>query len=178
MTGKRYLVDLTQSGYPLIPTIDQLEDLSTLGQPEKYIIKPIYGASSEGVEALIKSDLSRRNLDNYIIQPLLDFEYEISFYFIDSELIYALHAPNKTERWQLVPFAASIEDLEFARQFVNWNTLTYGIQRIDACRLKTGKLLLMEIEDHSPYLSLLDISPELKNLFLKRFLLSLQKHFK
>ena len=49
---------------------------------------------------------------------------------------------------------AELDDLKFARKFIEWNDIKYGIQRVDACRTKTGKLLLVELEDLNPFLSL------------------------
>ena len=50
------------------------------------------------------------------------------------------------------------EDLAFAERFIEWNNLDWGIQRVDACRSKQGELLLVELEDLNPYLSLLELS--------------------
>ncbi len=41
-----------------------------------------------------------------------------------------------------------------ARRFVEWNGVDHGIQRVDACRAPDGELLLVELEDLNPYLSL------------------------
>ncbi|MER5836511.1 hypothetical protein ABT116_38275, partial [Streptomyces sp. NPDC002130] len=46
-----------------------------------------------------------------------------------------------------------------ARRFIDWNTIDHGIQRVDACRTQDGELLLVELEDLNPYLSL-DLVPE------------------
>ncbi|MFC8879071.1 hypothetical protein ACFUAE_30355, partial [Streptomyces ardesiacus] len=44
--------------------------------------------------------------------------------------------------------------LDFARRFIEWNAVDHGIQRVDACRAPDGELLLVELEDLNPYLSL------------------------
>ena len=46
------------------------------------------------------------------------------------------------------------DSVEFAQWFISWNHIRHGIQRVDACRPRSGGLLLMELEDHNPYLSL------------------------
>ncbi|TXS31886.1 hypothetical protein EAO74_08195, partial [Streptomyces sp. gb1(2016)] len=57
---------------------------------------------------------------------------------------------------------------DFARRFVEWNTLTHGIQRVDACRTPEGGLLLVELEDLNPYLSLDLVSDRVREAFVAR----------
>lgn len=172
MRGKGYLVELSREGWPVIPTVDRREDLERLPEAEEYVAKPILGADSRGIERLAPVDLEvfefgeeddapdEEDADGVrIVQPLVDFEYEVSFYFLDGELHYALHAPDADERWKLETYEPSAEDVAFARRFVEWNDLERGIQRVDAVRRKDGELLLMELEDVNPYLSL-DLLPE------------------
>ncbi|MDO8564204.1 MAG: hypothetical protein Q7R87_04295 [Nanoarchaeota archaeon] len=175
MTGKEYLIELFNKGYPVIPTINNKEDLSKLGNTENYFIKPIYGGSSIGCKKVSMHELFELNLQGYVIQPFIDIEAELSLYFIDNKLQHALYTPNKEERWNLKPFTPTTEELAFAQQFVKWNNLPYGLQRIDACRMKDGRLLLMEIEDFCPFLSLLEIDKTLKDDFLDTLVKSLKK---
>ena len=42
------------------------------------------------------------------------------------------------------------EDIAFAVRFIEWNTVTHGIQSADACRTNDGELLLVELEDLNP----------------------------
>ena len=65
--------------------------------------------------------------------------------------------------------------LEFAQKFIEWNNLNHGIQRVDACRTEGNELLLVELEDLNPYLSLLEISDELRNKFVDSLKNSLRK---
>lgn len=51
------------------------------------------------------------------------------------------------------------EDIAFATEFIRWNNIRSGIQRIDACRTKDGKLLLVELENLNPYPSWMWMSP-------------------
>lgn len=178
MNGKDYLIELTKKNFDVIKTIDTINDFSKLPEVETYVIKPKDGADSIGMEFLSKEVLLRRvdkNDKNTLIQPLINFEYEVSFYFIDKEFQYALYAPNKNRRWELKEYKATKEDLDFANSFIEWNNINHGIQRVDACRDNNGKLLLVELEDLNPYLSLLDISPKLRDKFVKKLKLSLQK---
>lgn len=178
MNGKDYLIELTKKNLDVIKTIDTINDFSKLPEVETYVIKPKDGADSIGMEFLSKEVLLRRvdkNDKNTLIQPLINFEYEVSFYFIDKEFQYALYAPDKNRRWELKEYKATKEDLDFANSFIEWNNINHGIQRVDACRDNNGKLLLVELEDLNPYLSLLDISPKLRDKFVKKLKLSLQK---
>ena len=178
MNGKDYLIELTKKNFDVIKTIDTINDFSKLPEVETYVIKPKDGADSIGMEFLSKEVLLRRvdkNDKNTLIQPLINFEYEVSFYFIDKEFQYALYAPDKNRRWELKEYKATKEDLDVANSFIEWNNINHGIQRVDACRDNNGKLLLVELEDLNPYLSLLDISPKLRDKFVKNLKLSLQK---
>ncbi len=154
MAGKQYVVDLFARGYPVIPTVDRLEDLDRLPRAERYVVKPKTGCDSMGLEFVGRDELAGRTFDGMLIQPLVDFAYEVSFYFIDDELQYALRTPDTGERWRLERYEPTAADVAFARRFVAWNAIAHGIQRVDACRTRTGELLLVEVEDHNPYLSL------------------------
>ena len=71
------------------------------------------------MEFLSKDEVLLRSVDkndkNTLIQPLINFEYEVSFYFIDKEFQYALYAPDKNRRWELKEYTATKEDLDFAQ---------------------------------------------------------------
>lgn len=65
--------------------------------------------------------------------------------------------------------------MEFASKFMAWNTCEFGIQRVDACRLKDGRLLLMELEDYNPFLSLDLWEKEVQERFVRSLALSLEE---
>ncbi|MFF9523059.1 hypothetical protein ACF1DV_13985 [Streptomyces achromogenes] len=159
MAGKQYLLDLTAAGYPVIPTVDRAADLPVLPAAERYVVKPKAGADSLGLRIVPAGELNALATGEVLIQPCLDFAYEVSFYFVDDDFQYALYAPDPARRWELEPYPATAADLEFARRFIDWNALGCGIQRVDACRTADGGLLLVELEDLNPYLSL-DVLPE------------------
>ncbi|WP_353944666.1 hypothetical protein ABII15_25815 [Streptomyces sp. HUAS MG91] len=155
MAGKQYLLDLTAQGRPVIPTVDRPADLGKLPQAPAYVAKPKLGADSIGLRRVSPAELTGLPYDEgLLVQPHIDFLYEVSFYFVDDALQYALHAPDPARRWELRPYEITAADREFARSFIDWNTLPYGIQRVDACRTREGELLLVELEDLNPYLSL------------------------
>ncbi|MGF0167219.1 hypothetical protein OH717_07565 [Streptomyces albidoflavus] len=154
MAGKGYLLDLTTAGYPVIPTVDRAEELHRLPEASSYAVKPVAGADSIGLEFLPREEVAARLVGSVLAQPRVDFRYEVSFFYVDREFRYALHAPDPGRRWELVPYEATPADLAFAGRFVEWNGLAHGVTRVDACRTREGKLLLVELEDLNPYLSL------------------------
>lgn len=154
MAGKGYLLDLTAVGYPVIPTVARAADLHLLPEADEYVVKPLLGADSIGLEFVGREALPGLEFDGILVQPRIRFRYEVSFYFVDRALQYALYAPRPDERWVLEPYAPTDADREFAQKFVDWNTVGHGIQRVDACRTPEGELLLVELEDLNPYLSL------------------------
>ncbi|MBT2383761.1 hypothetical protein [Streptomyces sp. ISL-11] len=154
MIGKRYLLDLSAAGYPVIPTIDRPQDLGRLPEAAEYVVKPKLGADSIGLEFLPRDRLGELAYGDVLVQPRVDFQYEVSFYFIDRTFQYALNAPHTGRRWVLERYEPTAADLAFAQRFVDWNDIGHGIQRVDACRTQEGELLLVELEDLNPYLSL------------------------
>ncbi|MEV7735981.1 hypothetical protein AB0O75_28545 [Streptomyces sp. NPDC088921] len=154
MAGKQYLLDLTTAGYSVIPTVDRAEDLDQLPATDRYVVKPRLGADSIGLRIVPADEVSDHIDGHVLVQPCVDFAYEVSFYFVDHDFQYALYAPHTDRRWALEPYRPTPEDLEFARRFIHWNALGHGIQRVDACRAPDGALLLVELEDLNPYLSL------------------------
>jgi hypothetical protein len=150
----------------VIPTVDSDSDLSRLPAVDQYVAKPKLGADSVGLRFLSRDGLSSLVLDETLVQPRIDFDYEVSFYFVGHRYEYALYTPDPKQRWSMTPYEPSPEDLEFAQQFVDWNDIDFGIQRVDACRTKTGELLLVELEDLNPYLSLDLVSEHVRERFV------------
>ncbi|MBA3284209.1 MAG: hypothetical protein H0U27_04015 [Nitrosopumilus sp.] len=173
INGKGHLLELFRSGFSVIPTFDSKIDLEKYGSFENYLLKPLDGADSSGVKIVSYEGLKKENCINFLIQPLVEFQYEVSFYFIGKEFYYSLYAPNIQKRWELKPYEASKVDVEFALKFINWNTCKFGIQRVDACRLKDGTLLLMELEDYNPFLSLDLLQKNVKETFLESLSISI-----
>ena len=127
--GKQYLLDLTIHGYPVIPTVQSPEDLDRLGGSEKYIIKLKNGADSIGMEVLNRDEVVQLKPYGKLIQPYLDFEYEVSFFYLNDIFQYAMYAPDKKKRWELREYKATSEDLHFADKFIRWNAMKRGIVR-------------------------------------------------
>lgn len=176
MVGKQYLVELSDAGFPVIPTTDS--DPSSLPEATGYLVKPKLGSDSIGLRKLTRDELTTLSLtgsglDGLLAQPLIDFAYEVSFYFVDRDFQYALYTPNPEHRWELDPYEPTDEDLAFAQRFVDWNAIDHGIQRVDACRTRDGELLLVELEDLNPFLSLAHTDDASRIAFVERMSSSL-----
>jgi len=174
MKGKQYLLNLWRENYPVIPTIERVDEITKLGSTDKYIIKLKNGADSIGMKVMTRKELWDFQPSDTLIQPLLDFEYEVSFYYLNAEFQYALYAPDKQRRWELKTYQPSSSDLQFAEEFIKWNNMKHGISRVDACRVKDGSLLLVELEDLNPFLSLDLISQEKREKFVMDFIAALK----
>ena len=175
MAGKGYLLDLTAAGYPVIPTVDRAGDLHRLPEAASYAVKPVAGADSVGLEFLPREEVAARLDGTVLAQPRVDFRYEVSFVYVDRGFRYALHAPDPERRWELVPYEPTGTDLAFAGRFVEWNGLAHGVTRVDACRTREGELLLVELEDLNPYLSLDLLGAEAREGFVAALKRSLRR---
>lgn len=173
--GKFHLFELFDAGYPVIPTVMSKEELKKLGSCEHYLLKPLDGADSAGVKVLNEQQIRETSCQNVVIQPAVKFDYEVSFYFVGEQFHYALYAPDPQKRWELKTYIPSEKDVEFALKFIRWNTCKFGIQRVDACRLQNGQLLLMELEDYNPFLSLDLLQKDVKEHFLEAVCSSLSE---
>jgi hypothetical protein len=173
MRGKGYLVELSRAGEPVIPTVDRREDLHLLPPSDRYVVKPLLGADSIGLQVVASAD--GVDLTGMLVQPLVDLVYEVSFVFVGRRFQYAVHAPDRDRRWELQPYAPTDDDLAFAQRFVDWNALDVGVQRVDACRTRDGELLLVELEDLNPYLSLDLVEPATRASFTAALVASLHR---
>jgi hypothetical protein len=173
MAGKQYLLDLTAQGHPVIPTVDRAADVGLLPDVAEYVVKPKLGADSVGLRFVARAELAALTGTDQLIQPRVDFAYEVSFYFVDRTFQYALRAPRPDRRWDLEPYEPSAADRAFAQAFVDWNTVDHGIQRVDACRTADGELLLVELEDLNPFLSLDRVPPATRDAFVAALTASL-----
>lgn len=53
------------------------------------------------------------------------------------------------------------------RRSIDWNDIRHGILRVDACRTRAGELLLVELEDLNPYLSLDRVAATTRDAFVE-----------
>lgn len=189
MQGKMYIPELWQQGLPVVPTVTNVHNIDLLGKQDMYTIKPLWGEDAMGLDFLSASELTDtfaknpEKLEGMLIQPEIDILTELSFYFISNngkaELFNATstneypvgHKFVRTQRWDLNHIEPDAQAIYVARQFADWNAMPYGIQRIDLFRTRQGNLLMNEVEDLDPFLSLLNKeTPEAaRNDFVKKF---------
>lgn len=167
--GKIYLVDLYKKWYDVVPSFFDLSSLDN--NINEFILKPINWFSSYWQRFLNKQDIKSLSLNNYIIQPKLNFQYELSFYFINNKFLYSLiFFPSKIPEWPIpIVYKPTDTELNKAKEFVNLNKMKKWISRIDFLKFKNWNIKLLEIEDDSPYFSITEIPKELQLLFLKEF---------
>lgn len=175
--GKDYLMDLVAGGYPVIPSIDRVEDLQKLPQSQHYWIKPKNSCDGIGAEKMTREALLTRKPRGYIIQPFVEFDYEPSFFFVDNKYTHAMWERHRLLDDRVARYSPSSQDLDFAASFVRWAGQRYGVQRIDAIRLKDGRLLLTEVENLCPYLYLAEVDEATRMRFLQAMKASMLKVF-
>ncbi len=169
--GKKYLVDLFKEGYPVIPSIDNLDDMPLLEKADKYMLKLKNSYDGIGQMVVDKEQLKEKFNDSYIIQSFMHFKSEVQFYYIKDKFEYALEfIPSKIPVYpDAVEYKFSKKELEIADKFAKLNGNYYGIQRIDFIKLEDGTLLLTEIEDIDPYLDLDCVEGKTRNKFIEDY---------
>ncbi len=169
--NKEYLVDLFKKGYEVIPSIDNLKDLSLLNDFQKYMLKLKDSYDGLGQIIVEKEEIKEKFNNNYIIQPFMQFKSEIQFYYIKDKLEYALEfIPSKVPVYPDAAFYTyNKKEKQLADKFAKLNEDYYGIQRIDFIKLENETLLLTEIEDIAPYLDLDCINEDIKKKFIEDY---------
>jgi len=103
MAGKQYLLDLTTAGYPVIPTIDHAGDLHLLPEAGQYAVKPKAGADSIGLAFVPREQLGGLAYGDILLQPRIDFRYEVSFYYVDDASSTPFMRPIRSSAGSLSP---------------------------------------------------------------------------
>jgi hypothetical protein len=175
--NKAYLVDLFEQGRAVIPTYATLDAMAEAGfaAEQEILAKPVDGCSSAGI---VECSLGAAPHGAFIYQPRVAFSRELSFYFVDGDFAWAMRSagPRMADRWDLAPHAASDAHIEWAAEFVRWNGLPYGIERVDAAEMPGGELLLMEVEDSTPFLSLAQLEASTREAVVEKIIQSVARH--
>lgn len=166
--SKEYLVSLYKNGYPVIPTIDNISNLQLLGICNKFLLKLKDSYDGIGQMVVDEQQLEKNFSSSYIIQPYMEFQSEVQFYYIKDKFEYALEfIPSKVPIYpDAIKYEPTENEMKLADEFSKLNENYYGIQRIDFIKLKDGTLLLTEIEDIAPYLDLDCVEEKIKNKFI------------
>ncbi len=169
--GKHYLSYLYNLVYPVVPTFNNIDNLNNVDNYEKYLVKPVNGYASYGIIETDKSNIKSYWNKNYVIQPKIDFDSEVQFYFIGNKYQFAqIFTPKKLlSHENAVFYNPSKYEVELAETFAKLNGPDFnGVQRIDFLKVK-DKLLLSELEDDSPYMALEALPDNKKIDFINAF---------
>lgn len=154
--GKFYLCNLYNLNEQVVPSVATLDEIDKLPKSKTYLLKPHNGWDGFGIKQVCKADAKKFWNNNYIIQPKIEFRSEVQFYYVGNKFEYALEfSPSKLPNYpEPTNYKFTKQELELANHFANLSPNYNGVQRIDFLKTKSGKLLLLEIEDSSPYLDL------------------------
>ena len=163
--GKDYLVELFNRGYEVIPSINKKEDINKIPETETYLLKPKIGYDGMEQKVITKREIEEVDFNKYILQPLISFQSEVQFYFLNDELQYALEfKPSKVPVYpDAIKYNYNEKEKQIAQKFANLNKQLVGIQRIDFIKLYNNELKLLEIEDAAPYLDLDELKEKYKD---------------
>ena len=170
-TNKDYLVDFFKDDLPVIPSINSYSDINLLGQHDEYLIKPIKGYDGLGQKKVSYEKIKENYTEGDIIQPVIKFQSEIQFYFLNNEFLYSFEFAGSKIPVMPTPtiYECSSNELETAYLFAERNSGFIGIQRIDFVKDMNGKLTLLEIEDHSPVFDLKHLPEGLYQQFISKY---------
>lgn len=169
--GKEYLVELFNKGYEVIPSINKKEDINKIPKTEKYLLKPKIGYDGIEQHVITKKEIEKVDFNKYIIQPLMKFQSEVQFYFLNNELQYVLEfKPSKVPIYpDAIKYNYNKKEKLIAQKFADLNKQLVGIQRIDFIKLYNGEIKLLEIEDAAPYLDLDQLELAERKKFLNNY---------
>ncbi|MGC3971615.1 MAG: hypothetical protein QM775_31005 [Pirellulales bacterium] len=100
--GKRYLVELYEKHFPVIPSFCTPETAQRFNA-KSYLAKPLFGGSGKGILEISAEKLWTIDWEKYILQPKLEFSAEYSFFYVDDFFSHALR--TRTSRWDLEFYA-------------------------------------------------------------------------
>lgn len=179
--GKDYLCELFKNKKRVIPTIDNLNELDKLPISEEYVLKDNDSFGSGLGQRMVKAhELKAKFEEGDLIQPRLKFKSEIQCYFVEDKLMYVYeYTPSK---WPKYPTPKLITlnkyDEALACEFAKESGLNVGFQRIDFLKLENDELILLEIEDNSPHMSIEELPIELRQKIIDEYKNSIYRFLK
>lgn len=177
--GKGYLIDYYKKGLPVIPSIDNLEEVKEFSNYDKFVLKPINSCNSAfGQKIIDKSEIVKEFQGGYFIQPKMNFKSEVQCYFVANELMYTLEfIPSKYPDYPPpIKIELTEKERELVYNFVEETKLMVGFQRLDFLRLENDELILLEIEATSPFMALMMIDETLKNEVIDKYKQNIYKY--
>lgn len=178
--GKGYLQDLYHKNLKVIPTTDNIKEALSWNC-NSYILKlkDSFG-SGIGQKSVLKENLNKEYNIQYLIQPKLDFKSEVQTYFINNKLMYALeYIPSKYPNYpEPMLIELSKDEEEITQSFASLSDIKVGMKRIDFLKLNDNSLILMEIEDNSPHMSIEKLNEKLKSKVLDYYVNGIYSYIK
>lgn len=179
--GKEYLCRLYNEGRKVIPTVDKLKYIDRFGKVLEYVLKEkdSFG-SGLGQKLVTENELEREFKEGYLIQPKMKFESEVQCYFVGNKLMYVYeYTPSKYPDYP-IPQLIELDDKqkELAYEFAKISKLEVGFQRIDFLKLENDELILLEIEDNSPYMDLDKLDSSFRNIVLNEYKRNIYNYLK
>lgn len=170
--GKQYLCEMFDQNFPVIPTICKKEDIPRLPEVSKYVSKNIKSFGSGLHQRILSQEQLETDYQNGdILQPFMQFQGEVQCYYVGTELMYVFYySPSKFPDYpepSLMELTA--EQKAQADRFAQYSKLQHGFQRIDFLHMPDDSFLLMEIEDHAPFMSLFRLPDTLQQKVLSAF---------
>jgi hypothetical protein len=169
--GKHYLANLYNRGFEVVPTINDIDNLSMLEGYDRFLVKPVNGYASYGIMEADRSTIRDLWNEDYVIQPKIEFDSEVQFYFVGNKFEFAqIFVPKKLlSHENAVFYNPTKEEIELASKFARLNGDNFnGVQRIDFLKVK-DRLLLSELEDDSPYMAIEALNEQGRKQFIDDF---------
>ena len=175
----KYLIDFIKKGYPVIPTFYNVDDALTKTDCDEYILKmeDSYG-SGLGQMVVEREKIKEIFKHGYLIQPKLKFKSEIQNYFVGNKLMYVFeYIPSKYPNYpDPISIKLNNKQKDIVCSIAKETGLKVGFQRIDFLKLENDDLLLLEIEDNSPHMSLEELNENYRNIVLEEYKNNLYKY--
>ena len=170
--GKGYLCKLYKEGRKVIPTVDTIEDALKMPAINEYVLKDKKSMGSGlGQKIVKKEELAKQFQEGYLIQPKLSFKSEVQCYFVGQKFMYAYgYTPSKYPDYP-TPRLIQLKEAErnLACEFAQASGLEVGFQRIDFLKLENDQLILLEIEDNSPHMSLEELEEAFRDRVMDEY---------
>ena len=161
-----------KKGLPVIPSTTNLKELEEINTCNTFVLKPIKSCNSAfGQKVINKSDLEKEFKSGLLIQPKIKFKSEVQCYFVGNELMYTFEfIPSKYPDYP-EPILIELNEKErgLAEEFAKYSCLETGFQRIDFLKLENDELILLEIEDTGPHMSLEFLETDLRERVLEEY---------
>lgn len=171
-SGKEYLMEFYHKNLKVIPTTDDIDEALSWNKSEYVLKEKDSFGSSIGQAYVLKDELKEKfNKDKYLIQPKLKFKSEVQTYFINSKLMYAFeYIPSKYPVYpDPIYIKLSKEEEKLATLFSSLSNIKYGMKRVDFLRLEDNSLVLLEIEDNAPHMSLEELDEKYRNKVIDEY---------